>query len=158
MLKIYFLSLCSSIFKVSCFVFGSLCQLYSESPSMFFKKKKQQQKKTKKKTINSIKPRCAWCCIWLFFFFLTAGFLGFFLELTMPILFLFFYKVTQMTISIISWLLHTHCDLIILKNFMGEKGQQFFFLLLENNRTAYSTLYSNVRKKIYKPIFILYFY
>lgn len=154
MLKIYFLSLCSSIFKVSCFVFGSLCQLYSESPSMFFKKKKKQKKKLLI-PLNHVVPGVAYD---FFFFFLTAGFLGFFLELTMPILFLFFYKVTQMTISIISWLLHTHCDLIILKNFMGEKGQQFFFLFLENNRTAYSTLYSNVRKKIYKPIFILYFY
>lgn len=31
------------------------------------------------------------------------------------------------TVFIISWLLHTHCDLIILKHLIGEKGQPYFF-------------------------------
>lgn len=34
------------------------------------------------------------------------------------------YKVTEMTISILSGLLCTNCDLIILKHLIGEKGQR----------------------------------
>lgn len=62
------LHLCSSTFKGSCFISGSLCQQYIKfSLCPFWKKKK---------SINPNEPCCVWYCIWLFLFFYCCSFLG----------------------------------------------------------------------------------
>lgn len=68
--------------------------------------------------MNSIKPCYVWCCIWLFY-------CRFFLRI-LNAKFCLFYNVVEMTVFIISWLLHTHRDLIILKHLIREKGQPPF--------------------------------
>lgn len=69
--------------------------------------------------MNSIKACYVWCYIWLFYCW-------FFLRI-LNAKFCLFYKVAEMTVFIISWLSHTHCDLIIRKHLIGEKGQPPFF-------------------------------
>lgn len=78
--------------------------------------------------MNSIKPCCVWCCILLFYccFFFRINNANF----------CFYFIVIEMTISIISWILHTNCDLIILKHLIGENGQQLFFLFLGNRNNC----------------------